>query len=324
MDRRNTLLIMIERARAHGLRVRPVSVDETGWDFRVVHAVDDDGVRWVLRAPRRPEVARLIDVEARVLEHLRPRLAVALPDWEIRAADLVAYRRLPGRPMADEDPLTLAFDWRAEPTDAFFRALGEVIAELHRTPVAEAARLGVPVSSADQQRAEVARQLREARARLPVPAHEVRRWERWLADDRFWTAETRLVHGDLHFGHTLVDGSGALVGLLDWTDAAVADPALDFAAPRLAFGPDGLDRLLGHYAEAGGTVPELFGEHIAEHTAFRSSALLGLHGLRLGNPGYVAIARARLADQDRKRSARTKSCAVHQELFRDAKNRDCR
>ncbi|GAA2821491.1 macrolide 2'-phosphotransferase [Saccharopolyspora taberi] len=290
---------MRKLAEAHGLAVRPVDVDETGWDFRVVHAVGDDGTRWVLRVPRRPEVAELIPVEARLLEFLRRRLPVALPEWEIRSPELIAYRRLPGEPLAAEDPVVLRDPAPIEPTGDFLRALAGVIAELHRTPLAELEPLGLPVRGPRWQRAEAERGLAEARTELGVPDEKVRRWQAWIDDERHWSAEPRLVHGDLHPAHTLVDGGGALIGLLDWTDTAIDDPAADFAAPCLAFGAAGLDRLLAHYIDAGGRPPERFREHVTELTAFRSSVMLGLHGLQTGDPEYVAIARARLADQDR-------------------------
>ena len=291
-------MIVRELAESHGLAVRPVAVDETGWDFRVVHAVDDHGRRWVLRVPRRPEVAEMIPVEARVLDFLRDRLPVALPRWEIHSPELIAYRRLPGEPMAEEDPVVLPRPWRGEPSDTFLRTLAEVIAELHRTPLAEVQALGVPTRGPAWQRSEAERGLAAVQAEIGVPQAKARRWRSWIDDDRYWSAEPRLVHGDLHPAHTLVDGDGNLVGLLDWADTAIDDIATDFAAPCLAFGPDGLERLLAHYVAAGGRPPELFAAHVTELTAFRSSVMLGLHGLETGDRNYVAIARARL-DQDR-------------------------
>jgi macrolide phosphotransferase len=53
------------------------------------------------------------------------------------------------------------------------------------------------------------------------------RWQSWLADDSFWSNHSAFVHGDLHPGHIVDDPERCVTGLLDWTEAEVADPATD-------------------------------------------------------------------------------------------------
>lgn len=286
--------MVIELARAHGLDLHIEEVDETGWDFRVHHGVDAEGRWWVLREPRRPEVAKLIPVEARVLELLRPRLSVELPRWEIRAPELVAYRRLDGIPLATEDPLTLAYQWPGKASEDYFRVLGATIAELHQIPLREAETTGVEIREQGALRAETDAELAEGRSELGIPSAAEKQWRQWLDDDRYWINEYRLVHRDLSPNHTLTDQTGSLLGILDWADAGVDDPVLDFVAPYLAFGQDGLQRLLRAYALAGGHPREDWWEHIVRLTEFRYRVSLGLHGLRTGNDNYIAIARSRL------------------------------
>ncbi|GAA2346302.1 Mph(A) family macrolide 2'-phosphotransferase [Saccharopolyspora halophila] len=281
-----------ELARRHGLRVRVLDVDETGWDFRVGHAVDAAGVRWVLRVPRRTEVAEQLEVERRLLAYLRTRLRVRLPEWEICSPELVAYRRLPGRPLAPEHPETLEYQWWTEAPAEFFKVLGEVIAELHRIPAEDVAALGIAAS--DGLRQELGVELRRAETELEVPAARSRLWRAWLDDDRHWPGEHCFVHADLHPGHTLVDESGRLLGVLDWTDAAIDDPAVDFVAVHNAFGEAGLERLLAAYRAAGGLPRPRLREHIELLSGFRFGVSLGLHGLDTGNPGFVAIAQRRI------------------------------
>ncbi|MFI0464213.1 macrolide 2'-phosphotransferase [Saccharopolyspora sp. 5N102] len=289
--------MFVDLARKHGLHVRVLEVDETGWDFQVGHAVDADGARWVLRMPRRPEVSELIAGERRLLEFLRPRLDVTLPQWEVCTSELVAYRRLPGSPLGPEDPVTLDYQWRMDVPEELFGVLGAVIAELHRASAAEVAELGVPVSERTALREEADDHLRRAGSELDVPEPRARRWREWIDDDRYWIGESaglRLAHADLHPGHLLVDESGTLTGILDWTDAAVDDPALDFIAPRRAFGEAGLDRLLAAYVDAGGRPREHFRAHIEQLSSFLFSISLGIHGIDTGNDGYVKIAQERL------------------------------
>ncbi|MFC7343639.1 macrolide 2'-phosphotransferase [Saccharopolyspora griseoalba] len=283
-----------ELAGRHGLRVRVVDVDETGWDFRVGHAVDERGARWVLRVPRRAEVIARAEVERRLLEHLRPKLRVQLPEWEVFTSELIAYRRLPGEPLGPEHPETLEYQWWVDAPAEYFARLGEVIAELHRLDPAELAALGAPVNRVGDLRGELAGELRCAERELDVPRQPAGRWWAWLEDDRYWTSEVRFAHADLHPGHTLVDPAGRLLGVLDWTDAAIDDPAVDFLAVHNAFGLAGLDRLLAAYRDAGGAPRPRLREHVALFSGFRFSVSLAIHGIDVGNPGFVDIGRRRI------------------------------
>lgn len=288
--------MLTELAQRHGLKVRVLEIDETGWDFQVGHAVDADGTRWVLRVPRRREVGSLVEVERRLLEHLRPRLPVAVPDWEICTPELIAYRRLAGRPLGPEHPKTLEYQWWREPTEEFFADLGAVIAELHRTRVDEVARLGVAVSGHRDLREEARDHLVLAERMMEIPEKKVARWRSWIHDDGYWSgpADLRLVHADLHPGHALVDQSCRLAGVLDWTDAAVDDPALDFVAAHNAFGERGLSRLLSAYVSAGGTVRSGFVDHVRLLSELRFSVSLGVHAVETGQGGFLDIAQRRL------------------------------
>ncbi|GGO77000.1 phosphotransferase family protein [Nonomuraea cavernae] len=58
----------------------------------------------------------------------------------------------------------------------------------------------------------------------------------------------RFCHNDLGAEHLLADpASGELTGVIDWTDAAVTDPAHDFALIYRDLGPEVFERTLFHY-----------------------------------------------------------------------------
>lgn len=61
-----------------------------------------------------------------------------------------------------------------------------------------------------------------------------------------------LIHGDLHPPHILIDRDLRVTGLLDWTEAKVADPAKDFLLYQTILGETETARLIGFYEEAGG------------------------------------------------------------------------
>jgi aminoglycoside phosphotransferase (APT) family kinase protein len=55
-------------------------------------------------------------------------------------------------------------------------------------------------------------------------------------------------HNDLGVEHVLVDvGASAVTGIIDWTDAAIADPARDLAPIYRDLGPEVFDLTLAHY-----------------------------------------------------------------------------
>lgn len=59
-----------------------------------------------------------------------------------------------------------------------------------------------------------------------------------------------LTHGDIAGPHLLLDGDANLRGVIDFGDAMVADPALDFAGILNEFSWSFLERVLHHYGDA--------------------------------------------------------------------------
>ncbi|MDQ1041582.1 macrolide phosphotransferase [Streptomyces sp. V3I8] len=289
---------LLTTARDRGLELRRESavLDETGWDFRVLHGVDTGGARWILRVPRRPDVAAAVDVEARLLALVRDRLPVAVPHWRIADRELVAYPRLAGEPAASEDVVTFRLHWRIDrqnPPQSYVEALGRCMAALHATPVEEAAATGIPVRRLDGVRARFGEQLVLGRAELGMHDTWWGRGRRWLDDDALWSPRSVLVHGDLHPGHTLVDDTGNLVGVLDWSDAEVGDPGTEFVEAARKFEPSMLDDLLAAYAAHGGQTWPGLARHVREGIAF-APLTLGVLGLTSDQERYVEAARARL------------------------------
>lgn len=62
------------------------------------------------------------------------------------------------------------------------------------------------------------------------------------------TLDVSLIHGDLHEYNVLVDGrTGALIGIIDWGESFMGDPALDFAGLRVDFSTAEVESLLSRY-----------------------------------------------------------------------------
>jgi aminoglycoside phosphotransferase (APT) family kinase protein len=127
------------------------------------------------------------------------------------------------------------------------RELGAFLGMLHAFPAAEARALGVPE--------------RELWADQYVPFIEAARphlgprtgaWldalaARFLAEGGTTPAPRVLVHGDVDGRNVLVRPDGALAGVIDYGDAMVADPAIDFACILNDWPWSFLERVLAHY-----------------------------------------------------------------------------
>jgi aminoglycoside phosphotransferase (APT) family kinase protein len=183
-----------------------VEIDE-GYDFEVC-VVDDE---WLFRFPRRADVAVALEREIEVLPVLAAALPVAVPTFEHVSRDppFVAYRVIDGRPLVDED---------ATGVHAFLEAL-------HGLEVS-----GLPVERPDwvgsyrDQCAEFGRLV------LPLLDADLRGEAERLFDDveTLVGFEPSLVHADLGPAHLLVREK-RLVGVIDWCDMRIGDPAIDYA-----------------------------------------------------------------------------------------------
>jgi macrolide phosphotransferase len=291
---------ILDLAARHGLSLRPETarIDDTGWDFLVVHVVSVDGQPWILRTPRRPDVGRSVRAEQRLLELLRGRLDAAIPDWRHADETFIAYPRLPGEPAVAEDPVTYELHWRIDrnrPPERYLLALGRCMARLHGMDTHAAAATGIPVREPDAVRSRFADHLTFGAEELGMHATWRARGQRWLDDDALWSPRVVLIHGDLYPGHTLVDADGTLLAILDWTDAEIGDPGQEFVEAARKFPPTVLDELIRVYVDNGGpSWPGLRG-HVREAIAFAPLALAVL-GAASGQQRYVDKGRAALGE----------------------------
>lgn len=249
----------VARAAEHGLNLQAESlrVNEAGLDYRVVLAYDDRGTRWVLRLPRRPDVSAGMAAELRILDLVAPVLeqdGIAVPHWDIRTPDLIAYRALPGAP-----GLTLSDTgvpvWHMDPADPdYAERLGRLLARLHSIDTNRAEAAGVDVRSPERVRLSWRDDIARVCDEFTIAPALARTWHSWLDDDTCWPDTTVMTHGEIYPAHVLLDAGGTITGVLDWTTARVDDPARDLSAQYGAAGEEMLQATLTAYTDAGGHV----------------------------------------------------------------------
>ena len=221
----------------------------SGWDFDAYRSADD----WLFRFPRRSEVVSLFEREGPILELARSALprsvsvplvtvvSHAVPEFPYPIA---AHRFIPGV-RADDVPDALC--------SALAESIAEALAAIHSVPEAVARAAGM----VELDRSEPGRIDWFIRGSAGVRAlndrdgtlNEAVQWLSRVDDPlRRLDAPLRMIHHDVSPEHLLADPeTGRLVGILDWTDAILGDPARDFA-PLVAFAGWGfVDDVIRHY-----------------------------------------------------------------------------
>lgn len=284
-------------ARAHGLDITADSivVNELGLDFQVAIAEAVDGRSWVLRIPRRPDVSARAAVEGRFLGAVAPHLSVAVPDWQIHSNDLIAYPLLPGTPgLTIDDSGQPQWHFDVESPE-YAASLGSVLAELHTVDPAVVRDSGIPEFSPAELRQRKRDDIDRVAAEFEVAPALLRRWTAWLDDDSYWPTFTTVTHGKVYPAHQLMDGA-VNRSILDWTTAAIGDPARDFMFHHASVSAPAFENTTARYVEAGGRIWPRFAEHCGELYS-TSPVELGLYALQTGDPEHMSAARIQLNPQ---------------------------
>ncbi len=185
----------------------PLAENDDGWDFKVL-VVEGE---WVLRVPRGELGVEELAWEVELLPALAPALPVAIPHFEqvFRDPWFVVYRLIEGEPLCDEDP----------------DGVRDFLDALHAF---DASGLGVP----QPEWRDIYRGHAEDWRRRVLPlldAAEKPRAEELLSEIETLTGyESELVHCDLGPSHLIVR-DGRLAGVIDWGNAKIGDPAIDYA-----------------------------------------------------------------------------------------------
>lgn len=230
------------------------------------------------RSARVEREARLLAIVAAVSP-----LPVPEPVFVDPAAGCLAYRRLPGRSLLEVAPSARAA--RAAPVAA---ELGRLLGALHAVPPDRVAGL---VDVDDQPLPEWLREAAELDGALgaAVPDRYRPALARFLAGPPPAPHPGRLVfsHNDLGIEHVLVDPETlAVTGILDWTDAALVDPAYDFGLLHRDLGPAAVSAGLDCYTPSTVDADPGFADRALFYA--RCSALEDLaYGLESGEHGYA-------------------------------------
>lgn len=240
----------------------------------------------IVRFCKEPDPARRADrvgKEARLLAavaDISP-LPVPRPTFTVAELGCLAYFKIPGVPL-----LHVPEPQRMRRATSVAAALGTLLTALHAAPVDRMAELvDIDEHPLIEWRAEAAANYAAVAEQLPGVRR--RAVEAFLAAPPPTDARVRTFsHNDLGIEHVLVDPAGWPVrGVIDWADAAIVDPALDFGRIHRDLGPAAVDAALRTY---GAELDDISG--LRERAAFvaRCSLLEDLaYGLETGQDAYI-------------------------------------
>ncbi|WP_096200311.1 macrolide 2'-phosphotransferase [Bacillus sp. FJAT-45350] len=264
----NTLKIK-QLANSKGLDILEdtVKINESGVDFQVAHAKDQNANNWILRVPRRPESMRHALKEKKALDIINNYARFEVPNWSIFSEDFIAYKQLSGVPAATIDVEQQNYVWSIDESNVpseYYYSLGKALADLHTLPQQQFKDIGVEMVGASELRASMKQRMERVKEKYDVNQNLWDRWQTWLAEDSLWPSHVGVKHGDLHPGHILIDKNNHVTGLIDWTEVGIGDVSDDFTSHHLLFGKDGLKKLIDAYDNAGGKTWSRMDEHIIE------------------------------------------------------------
>ena len=215
---------------------------DEGWDFQVFET--DAG--WLFRFPKRESSAAKLNMERKLLSGLGEWVSLPVPSYEYFCEShessirpFAGYRKLPG---TGGDTSKMVDRHRVA------RQLGVFLARLHTYPVDKAREAGVPeardlVAHWRDKSREQLRRLNGLNVNLGV-------LRRYLENDTpvSFQGSPSLAHNDLWAEHVLIDTcSGGVSAVIDWADAVIGDPAIDFACLYTWYGESWLEDVLAHY-----------------------------------------------------------------------------
>lgn len=232
--------------------------------------------------------------EVALLEAVRRRCPVAVPAPVAAGATWIAYPLLAGVPALALDPQV-----RAGLAGPLAAGIGQVLARLWATPRAEVEGLveddRTPLAEWRDEAADLAAELGDE-----LPERVRHGLERFFAAPLPPAACVRVFsHNDLGCEHVLVEpATGAITGIIDWSDAAVVDPAKDLGLILRDLGPAAFERArqearagLADAADAADDDPTARAHVYARCLALEDLAF----GVETGRTAYVRSAHDALA-----------------------------
>jgi aminoglycoside 2''-phosphotransferase len=214
-----------------------------GWES-VAYRVNND---YIFRFPKREYTGQCLELETRLLPELAPKVKVAIPNFEFVSTTpgahfpypFVGYKLIEGLSNEEWDDELFEAEWWRPPVIEFIHAMHSFPLERARelgaanmNPVAKSTGENVPEPSSWRQGLRDFYELIRHKAfgvlSATAKAGLSKGFEDFLGDERNFEYEPVLLHADLSEDHIVLDVKNQkVVGIIDFGDVAIGDPAYD-------------------------------------------------------------------------------------------------
>jgi len=238
-----------------------------GWD-NVALLVNG---QFVFRFPRRKMGADLLPTELRLLPAIAPRLPlpISAPIFEGKPSEnfpwpFAGYRVIPGKTACRMHLGNTERHALAPALGRFLRALHDIRPDLasdHGAGFDAMRRLDIPYRSAQT----IQRLAYLSQHHLFDLVQDLLAIVRTVPTN-YSPRQDVLVHGDLYSRHLIIDDAGQLVGVIDWGDMHLGDPATDLMVGWILFPPNARPAFFDAYGKVDSTVWQIARFRALNHT----------------------------------------------------------
>ena len=125
--------LILKLAVKHGIQMQRItSTNGLGLDFQTAIGESVDGIKWILRIPRRENMFSQIEKEKNNLNFLKSKINFDIPDWKVVSPELVAYPLLTDKPALEVEATKQEFIWNIDLNFyKYSESLGLILCELH-------------------------------------------------------------------------------------------------------------------------------------------------------------------------------------------------
>ena len=190
--------------------------------------------------------------EVKVIELLRKRVEMPLPEFEFVADDLTVHKFIVGKPFSLHD----FFNLNEIERERIVEQLAIFLKQMHGVPLVEIKQSGIALSGSDCDRAgwlELYEDVRKGLFEKMSPQKREMAREHFaplLRDENFMNFEPCLINGDLKPDHILFDiEKKKVAGVIDFGNAGISDRAFDFACLIYHYGESFLKGMQRIYPE---------------------------------------------------------------------------
>lgn len=272
--------------------VTNIQRNDKGWDY-CVFLVNNE---LIFRVPRYLEAARRLELERRLLPELQKIVDISIPQIEFVSQEysgleriFVGYRMIKGVPLT---PALLEQFHSHDLSQKIMDQIAAFLSALHRFPVKKAMKLSVQCPKKKESLSTFYDTIQQKV--FPLLNSQEQDWtkilfESFLNNDQFFQYTPVLNHGDFSSDHILFDREQEKIGIIDFGDVSIGDPAFDFTCVS-DYGVEFDQWVLKRYQ--GEIDPTFFQRRAFYHDCIAFYEIVG--GIELENPKYLEIGLKRL------------------------------